>query len=88
MDRTYKELFQVYLTKCEKTYELIKQENEQTRNLLKELITSVKNVLTQARISQLETTIIVGKLYACHCDSMKLVKETLPQVNRSKSRKI
>ena len=47
-----------------------------------------KKCFNSSKNSQLETTIIVGKLYACHCDSMKLVKETLPQVNRSKSRKI
>ena len=26
---------------------------------------------------------VVNKLDACHCDSMKLVKETLSQINRS-----
>ena len=42
----------------------------------------------QTRISQLETlTMIVNKLEACHCDSMKLVKETLSQMNRSEFRK-
>ena len=30
----FKEFFKVYLTKCEKTRELIKQENEQTRSLV------------------------------------------------------
>ena len=34
MDMVYKELFKVYLTKCEKTRERIKQENEQTRSLV------------------------------------------------------
>ena len=30
---------------------------------------------------------IFNKLDACHCDSKKLVKETLSQMNRSKFRK-
>ena len=40
MDKFYKEFFRVYLTECEKTRELVKQENEQARNLIKELITT------------------------------------------------
>ena len=87
MDKVYKEFFKVYLTECEKTRELIKQENERTRSLLKELITTIKDTSSQTRISQLETsTMIVNKLDACHCDSMKLVKETLSQINRSEFR--
>ena len=43
MDKFYKEFFQVYLAECEKTRELIKQETGQTRNLLKELIRTVKD---------------------------------------------
>ena len=74
----------VYLTECEKTREFIKQENEQTSNLLKELTTSVKDTSSQTRTSLLETsTMIVNKLDACHCDSIKLVKETLSAMNRS-----
>ena len=69
MDKVYKEFFKVYLTECEKTRELIKQENEQKRNLLKELITTVKDTSSQTRISQPETSkMIVNKLDACHCD--------------------
>ena len=76
-----------YLTECEKTRKLVKQENEQTINLLKELITTVKDTSSQTRISQLESsTIIVNKLNACHCDSMKLAKETLSQMSRSQFR--
>ena len=43
MDKFYKKFFKVCLTECEKTRELIKQENEQTRNSLKELITTAKD---------------------------------------------
>ena len=87
IDKVCKELFKVYLTECQKTRGLIKQENEQTRNLLKELITTVKDTSSQTRISRLETsTMIVNKLDACHSDSMKLVKETLSQINRSEFR--
>ena len=87
MDKVYKEFFKVYLTECEKTRELIKQENERTRSLLKELITTIKDTSSQTRISQLETsTMIINKLDACHYDSMKLVKETLSQMNRSEFR--
>ena len=53
MDKFYKEFFRVYLTECEKTRELVKQENEQARNLIKELITTVKDTSSQTRISQL-----------------------------------
>ena len=89
MDKVYKEFFKVYLTECENTRELIKQENEQTRSLLKALITTMKDTSSQTRISQLETsTMIVNNLDACHCDSMKLVKETLSQINRSELGKI
>ena len=50
MDKVYKEFFKVYLTECEKTRELIKQENERTRSLLKELITTIKDTSSQTRI--------------------------------------
>ena len=84
MDKVYKEFFKVYLIKCEKTHKHIKQENEQTTGLLKELTTTINDTSSQTRIPQLETSImIVNKLNACHCDSMKLVKETLSQKNRS-----
>ena len=84
MDKVYKEFFKVYLMKCEKTHKHIKQENEQTTGLLKELTTTINDTSSQTRIPQLETSImIVNKLNACHCDSMKLVKETLSQKNRS-----
>ena len=53
MDKFYKEFFRVYLTECEKTRELVKQENEQARNLIKELITTVKDTSSQTRMSQL-----------------------------------
>ena len=53
IDKVCKELFKVYLTECQKTRGLIKQENEQTRNLLKELITTVKDTSSQTRISRL-----------------------------------
>ena len=87
MDKVCKEFCKVYLTECEKTRELIKQENEQTRNLLKKLITPVKDTSSQTRISRLETsTMIENKLDACHCDSLKLVKETLSQMNISEFR--
>ena len=83
MDKFYKEFFKVYVTECEKTRELIKQENEQRRNLLQELIAIVKDTSSQSRISQLETsTMIVNKIDACHCHLMRLVKETLSQTNR------
>ena len=78
LDKFYKEFFKVCLAEYEKTRELLKQEKEQTRNLLKELITTVKDASLETRILQLETpTIIVNKLDACHFDSMKRVKETL-----------
>ena len=78
MVKVYKELFKVYLIRCEKTRELVKQENEQTRDLVKELITTVKDTSSQTTISQLETSImIVNKLDSCQRDSVKRVKETL-----------
>ena len=84
MDRFFKEFIKVYLTECEETRRIIKEENEETRTLLKELITTIKDSSSQTRISQLETsTMIVSKLDACHYDSMKTVKETLSQMNRS-----
>ena len=71
MDKVYKQFSKVYLTECEKTRELIKQENEQTRSLLKELITTIKDTSSHKRIFQLEAlTMIVNKLDACHYDSM------------------
>ena len=77
MGKVYKEFFKV-LIRCEKTRELVKQENEQTRNLVKELITTVKDTSSQTTISQLETSImIVNKLDSCQRDSVKRVKETL-----------
>ena len=88
MHQFYEEFIKVYLAEREKTHELIKQENGQTRRLMKELITTIKDKSSQTRISQLETsTMIFNKLDACHCDSKKLVKETLSQMNRSKFRK-
>ena len=87
MGKVYKEFLKIYLIRCEKTRELVKQENEQTRNLVKELITTVKDTSSQTTISQLETSImIVNKLDSCQCDSMKRVKETLSQMNRSEFR--
>ena len=84
MDKVYKEFFKVYLIKCEKTHKHIKQENEQTTGLLKELTTTINDTSSQTRLPQLETSImIVNKLNACHCDSVKLAKETLSQKNRS-----
>ena len=67
------------LAEFEKTCELIKQENEQKGKLLKELITTDTSKDTSSQTnSQLETsTMIVNKLDICHCDSMKLVRETL-----------
>ena len=87
MGKVYKEFLKIYLIRCEKTRELVKQENEQTRNLVKELITTVKDTSSQTTISQLETSImIVNKLDSCQRDSMKRVKETLSQMNRSEFR--
>ena len=55
----HKELVEVYLTKREKAHNLIKQENGQTRNLLKELITTVKDTSSQTRIFQLEASTMI-----------------------------
>ena len=55
----HKELVKVYLTKREKAHNLIKQENGQTRNLLKELITTVKDTSSQTRIFQLEASTMI-----------------------------
>ena len=77
------------MTEYEKTHKFIKQENELRRNLLKELITTVKDNSSQTGISQQKiSTTIVNKTckQACHCDSMKLAKETLSQINRSELR--
>ena len=88
VNKFYKKLVKVCLTECEKLHKFIKQENEHTRNLLKELITTVKDTSSQRRTYQLKaSTMIVSKLDACHCDSMKLIQETLSQINRSKFRK-
>ena len=62
-------------------------------NLLKELITAVKDTSLQTRISQLETsTMIVSNLNACHCDSMKPVqintKKHLHKTNSSDFREV
>ena len=47
----------------------------------------LKDTSSQTRISQLKTSaMIVNKLDTCHYDSMKLVKETLSQMNRSELR--
>lgn len=56
----YKEFFKVYLTEYEKTHKFIKQENELRRNLLKEMITTVKDNSSQTGISQqkISTTIV------------------------------
>ena len=83
MGKVYKNFFKVCLREYGKPREFIKQENEKTRHLLKELITTVKDTSSESGISQLETSaMIVSKLYVCHCDSMKLVKETISQMNR------
>ena len=87
MDRIYKEFFRVYISECEKTRRLIKKENEETKTLLKELITTIKDTSSQTRISHLETTtMVVSKLDACHYDSIKLVKDTLTQMNKTQHR--
>ena len=76
MDKLYKEFFQVYLTGCKRTRELIKQEKEQKRNLLEDLIATVKDTSQNTRFSQLETTtMIVNKLDTCYCDSKNLFKK-------------
>ena len=86
MDKVYKEFFKVYLTECEKTRKLMKQENEQ-KEFTKELITTVNDTSSQTRISKLETsTMMVNKLDVGHCNSMKRVKETLWQMNRCEFR--
>ena len=47
----------------------------------------MKGTSSQTNISQLKTsTMIVSKSDACHCDSMKFVKETLAQIFRSEFR--
>ena len=71
----------VYVTECEKR---AKEQNEQTENLLTELLgTTIKDTSSQTRISQLETlAMVVSKLDACHCDLIKLVKVKLKQINR------
>ena len=71
----------VYVTECEKR---AKEQNEQTENLLTELLgTTIKDTSSQTRISQLETlAMVVSKLDACHCDLMKLVNVKLKQINR------
>ena len=87
MDKLYKEFFYVYLTGYKKTRELIKQEKEQKRNLLKDLIAIVNDTSSNTKFSQLETTtMIVNKLDTCYCDSMKLVSEAPLQMNRSEFR--
>ena len=65
MDRFYKYFFKAYLTECEKAREFIKQKNQQTRNLLKELITTVKGTSSQARICQLQTSTMIVKETRC-----------------------
>ena len=48
---------------------------------------TVKDKSSQTRTSQLEvSTMIVNKLDEFYCDSKKLVKETLSQMNRSEFR--
>ena len=50
---------------------------------MNQLFTTVKDTSSQTRISQLQTSaMIVSKLDPCHCDLMKLVQETLSQMNR------
>ena len=53
MHQFYEEFIKVYLAEREKTHALIKQENGQTRRLMKELITTIKDKSSQTRISQL-----------------------------------
>ena len=55
----HKDFVKVYLTKREKAHNLIKQGNGQTRNLLKELITTVKDTSSQTRIFQLEASTMI-----------------------------
>ena len=58
------------------------------KKFVMEVMTTVKYTSLWISISQLETsTMIVNKLDACQYDAMKLVKETLSQINRSESRK-
>ena len=48
------------------------------------VLTQILTLRFHLGISQLETsTVIVNKFDACHCDSVKLVKETLSEINRS-----
>ena len=65
----------------------LKQGNEQTRNLLNDLITTVKDASLQTRISQLKTS---TKRKQIRCMSlwfiMKLVEEALAQISRSEFR--
>ena len=57
------------------------------KKFVMEVMTTVKYTSLWTSISQLETsTMIVNKLDACLYDSVKLVKETLSQINRSESR--
>ena len=84
MDKFCREFIKVYVAECEKTRTLIKEENQQTRTLMKELITTIKDESSKTRISHLETsTLIVNKIDACHHDSMKVIKETFTQMNKS-----
>ena len=42
-----------------------------------------KDISSQTRIFQLEmSTMIISQLDTCHCDSMKLIKKTIAQINR------
>ena len=69
MDKSYKEFFKIYITECEKTRELIKEENEQTRHLL---------FIEGADYDYKRYFIRCMPL-----DSMKLFKEILAQLKRS-----
>ena len=51
MSKFYKEFFKVYITECKKICELIKEQSEQTRNLLTEMITTIKDTSSQTRTS-------------------------------------
>ena len=58
-----------------------------TRNLLEELIKTLKDNSSQKRISQLETlTTVASKLDVYYCNPMKLVKVKLTKISRSEFR--
>lgn len=85
MNKIIKDFVKFFVAENGKTRKLIREEHEETRRLLNELILTIKDTSEQYIASQLDTsTVIACKMEKQSNNNLKLLKETLGSTNRNK----